>query len=100
MLTLYQPSLGCPRLVEMNGQGRAKMAAGAAWQAAEEGEPRLGTVKRQDPQDLGQPPRCSSWSTRVWILEPHCSDRPLSPSNSDDIREALQYAVGYASWRV
>ena len=39
-LILYQPSLGCPRLVETNWQRRAKMAAGAAWQAAEEDEPR------------------------------------------------------------
>lgn len=31
------------------------------------------------------------------MLEPHCPDFPLSPSNSDDIREALQYAVDYAS---
>lgn len=73
------------------------MAAGAAWQAAEDGEPRLGEAQRQDSQDLGQLPRRSFWSTRVWMLEPHCSDRPPSPSNSDDTREALQHAVGYAS---
>lgn len=40
VLILYQPSLGCSRLVEVNWQCRAKMAVGAAWQAAEEGEPR------------------------------------------------------------
>jgi hypothetical protein len=34
------------------------------------------------------------------MLEPHCSDRPPLPRYSDDIREALQYAVGYASWVV